>query len=30
VRRVLAVVRGHSLREALEILGDLAGRVRHL
>lgn len=26
---VLAVVRGHRLREALEILGDLA-RVRHL
>ena len=28
VRRVLAVVRGHRLREALEVLGDLAG-VRH-
>ena len=24
VRRVLAVVRGHRLREALEVLGDLA------
>ena len=28
VRRVLAVVRRHRLREALEVLGDLA-RVRH-
>ncbi len=28
VRRVLAVVRGHRLGEALEVLGDLA-RVRH-
>ena len=28
VRRVLAVVRGHRLGEALEVLGDLAG-VRH-
>ena len=30
VRWVLAVVRRHCLGEALEILGDLAGRVRHL
>jgi hypothetical protein len=28
VRGVLAVVRGDGLREALEVLGDLAG-VRH-
>ena len=30
MRRVLAVVRGHRLGEALEVLGDLPGRVRHL
>ncbi len=28
VRRILAIVGGHGLREALEVLGDLAG-VRH-
>ena len=30
VRWVLAVVRGHRLGEALEVLRDLPGRVRHL
>jgi t-SNARE complex subunit (syntaxin) len=30
VCRVLAVVRGHRLGEALEVLRDLAGRVGHL
>ena len=30
VRRVLAVVRGHRLGEALEVLRDLPGRVGHL
>jgi ABC-2 type transport system ATP-binding protein len=30
VRRILAVVRGHRLGEALQVLGDLPGRVGHL